>query len=322
VLTDVTSGVKLSDLTVFGETVPGFDPDTHEYTVVLSKNATQVKIGATPENMFSSVTGTGTLALNSGNSTQLKIAVTAEAQGYSDDYTLNVLRSGEDVGLTSLTVDGSKVSGFREDDTSYTVTAPYGARYVDIGAVGNSYCSEVAGSGVVKLTGSSTRFSVIAKAEDGSAKEYTLTVKKGSTKATTFDVSLDGKLLGIDGISVTAPNDGSKTVLIRVTLSDGSYKEFPIKITVREQDETGSDTDDEDTTVAAPSESGDATERIPDTGDKDTVAPADSAVNVDKSVGHSAFAWWWIVIGALVLALVGAAWWIVLLKSGKQRRGV
>ena len=320
VLTDVTGGVKLDDLTVFGETVLGFDPDTHEYTVVVSENATQVKIDATLKDMFSSVSGTGTLALNSGSSTQLKITVSTAAEGYSADYTLNVLRSGEDVGLTSLTVDGSNVSGFREDDTSYTVTAPYGARYVDIGAVGNSYCSEVAGAGVVKLTGDSTTFSVIAKAVDGSAKEYTLTVKKGSPEAATFDVLLDGKLLGIDGISVTVANDGSKTVLIRVTLSDGSYKEFPIKIAARGQDAAGSDTDDEDTTLAAatatiaPSDSGDDTEGIPDTGDKDTVAPAHSAVDIGLSPA-SAFAWWWIAIGVLALALAGAAWWIYILKK-------
>ena len=309
VLTDVADGVTLGDLTVFGETVPGFDPDTREYTVVVSKNATQVKIDATPKNMFSSVSGTGTFALNANGSTQRRITVTAAVQGYSGEYTLNVLRSGDDVGLASLTVDGSKVSGFREDDTSYTVTAPYGARYVDIGAVGNSYCEEIVGAGVVKLTGDSTTFSVIAKADDGSAREYTLTVKKGSAKATTFDVSLDGMLLGIDGISVTAPNDGSKTMLIRVTLSDGSYKEFPIKIMIQD------DTDDEDTATTEPTDGGDDTEGIPDTSDKDTAAPADSAANVDSSVGQSVFAWWWIAIGTLVLVLAGAAWWIYILKK-------
>ena len=237
VLTDVTGGVKLGDLTVFGETVHGFDPDTHEYTVVVSKNATQVEVGAAPEDIFSTVSGTGTRTLNTGSSTQLSLTVTAAAQGYSADYTLNVLRGGEDVGLTGLTVDGSTVPGFREDDTSYTITAPYGARYVDIGAVGNSCCEEIAGTGVVKLTGDSTPFSVVAKAVDGSAKEYTLTVRKGSLEATTFDVSLNGTLFGIDGISVTVPNDGSKTVLIRVTLSDGSYMDFPITITALGDDD-------------------------------------------------------------------------------------
>ena len=323
-LTNVTDGVKLGDLTVFGETVSGFDPDTHEYTVVVSENATQVKINATPKDMFSSVSGTGTFTLNANGSTQRRITVNAAAEGYSADYTLNVLRSGEDVGLKSLTVDGSKVSGFREDGTSYTVTAPYGARYVDIGAVGNSYCEEIVGAGVLKLTGDSTTFSVIAKAEDGSAKEYTLTVKKGLPEAATFDVSLNGKLLGIDGISVTVPNDGSKTVLIRVTLSDGSYKEFPIKIAARGQDAEGSDTDDEDTTPAtatatvAPTDGGDDTEGIPDTGDRDTAAPADSAANVDPSVGQSPaseFAWWWIAIGILGIGLAGSGIWIYMLKK-------
>ena len=307
VLTDVTGGVRLGDLTVFGETVSGFDPDTHEYTVVVSKNATQVTIGATPENMFSSVTGTGTVALNSGNSTQLKITVSSAAQGYSAEYTLNVLRSGEDVGLTSLTVDDSKVSGFSEDGARYTVTAPYGARYVDIGAVGNSYCEEIVGAGVVKLTGASTTFSVIAKAVDGSAKEYKLTVKKGSPEATTFDVSLGGTLLGIDGISVTVPNDGSKTVLLRVTLSDGTYQEFPLTITALGEAEM------------EPSAGADTGEAVPDTGDKDTAGlDTGSAADVDTSIDSdtvSVFAWWWIVIGVLALALAGAAWWIAQLKK-------
>ena len=353
-LTNVTGGVKLGNLTVFGETVSGFDPDMREYTAVVSKNATQVKIDATPKDMFSSVSGTGTFTLNADGSTQRRITVTAAAEGYSADYTLNVLRSGEDVGLKSLTVDGSKVSGFREDDTSYTITAPYGARYVDIGAVGNSYCEEIMGAGVVKLTGGSTTFSVIAKAKDGSAKEYTLTVKKGSSEATTFKLTADGEIISSGGMSIVVPEDG-RTVMLRVKLSNGKYADFPLSLTLQsgendtepsgEQEmipDTGdaSDTDEPFTlSLDGAVISADAQLVIPEGGKTAVItiempdgsvyeipiefipeASADSAVDVYAyDIGGAAsFAWWWIAIGVLALALAGAGVWVYLLKKPRD----
>ena len=273
IMCDVEKQLKLTDLTANGSTVDGFDPETLEYTITVSKSATQVQIGADAQSVYAAVSGTGTKAF-SGNSSQFDITVTAET-GDTQVYKLNVLRSGENsIGLSDLSIDGETVSGFSESKTSYTVTMPYGREYLNIAATGNSYCEEITGTGIVRMTGSSTDFTVIAKAVDGSAKAYTLTVKKGSLTATTYDILLDGRILGISGLSITVPNDGSKTIILKIELSDGRVEEYPI--TIFAQGEDDDDPSSTPTPTSAPTTTRTAaptqTEDVPDTGDGSPVA--------------------------------------------------
>lgn len=318
ILYDLEGGLKLSDLTVHGQTISGFDPETLEYTMVVSKGATEVTIGATPFYRFSSVSGTGTRALT-GNSTVLNITVTAD-NGDTQDYTVNVMKSGEDVGLSDLTLDGSTVSGFSESTTSYTVTAPYGRKFVQIGAMGNSYASEIVGTGIVELTGDTTAFSVIAKAVDGSAKVYTLTVKKGGMDSTWLSAAIDGVSFGSSGITLDITEDG-KTVNLRITLKDGTQVDYPIMLYAQ----CGGTNP-----TPQPTQTSEPEENVPDTGDEtitdsetqdstkqDEQSVDDTQVRGDDVPLHTEtdlFAWWWIIIGVLVLGLVGASLWIVILK--------
>ena len=261
------NGVALLDsLSVNGKPVSGFDPETFSYDIVVHKDAKSVTISADAKYVYSGVSGTGALALSEGGS-QFDVKVTSET-GNAQIYTVNVLRDGTEVGLSALSVDGTAVTGFSTDDTSYTVTVPYGREYVGIGATGNSYCEEITGAGAVKLTGDSTDFTVIAKAEDGTAKAYTLTVKKESPAATTFKLTADGERIGSSGMSIVVPEDG-KTVMLRVTLSDGTYTDFPLSLTVQN---SGSNTGSSGSTGSSssgtePTESNGDKETIPDTGD-------------------------------------------------------
>lgn len=236
VLYDEENGSKLDNLSVFGETICGFDPNVFEYSVVVSKNATEVDISADPFYKYSTVSGIGTHTLSPSNSTKLTVTVTGE-NGCTQDYILNVLRDGKDVGLADLTVDGQTVSSFNEAKTNYTISAPYGREYIDIGAVGNKYCEEITGTGIVKLTGDTTVFNVVAKAIDGSARVYMLTIKKGSMDASWINAVMDGQKLGSGGISIVVPK-GGKTLTLRVTLDDGTYIDLPVTLSVQTSDTT------------------------------------------------------------------------------------
>lgn len=236
VLYDVENGMKLGKLSVFGEPLTGFDPDVLEYTIVVSKNATHVDISAEPFYTNSTVSGAGTQALSSGNSTKLVITVAGE-KGDTQDYILNVLRDGKDVSLTDLTVDGQIVPSFNEAKTSYTITLPYGREYLNIGAVGNKYCEEISGTGIVMLTGDTSVYSVSSKAIDGSVRVYTLTVKKGEMDASWISAAIDGQDFGSSGISIVVP-EGGKTLMLRVTLEDGTYIDLPVTLSVKTSETT------------------------------------------------------------------------------------
>lgn len=352
-LYDVENGLKLTELTVSGSAVPSFDPNTLAYTIIVPKGATQVTIAADTFYTTSSVSGTGTHALSSANTTDFTLTVTAQ-NGGTQDYTVTVMRDGEDVGLSSLTMDGNTVFGFAESKTSYTVTAPYGARYIDIGATGNKFCEQITGTGVVKLTGDTTVFSVVAKASDGSAKIYTLTVKKNGMDADWISASIDGKVFDSGGISIVVP-EGGKTLSLRITMDDGTYVDLPISLTV--QTSTTTPTPKPSTQPTDSPAATETPENIPDTSDTsdDTFTASIDGVEVGSSISVSVpqggksvvitielpngntydipvelipegsvshndvgapyvFAWWWIIIGVMGLGIVGMMIWVVLLK--------
>lgn len=320
VLYDVEAGLKLSGITVGGNPVSSFNPDTLTCSVIVPQSATEITIGADTVYTTSSVSGTGTFSLPGGSS-DFALTVTAQ-NGDTQDYTLSVLRDGSDVGLSMLTVDGQAVSGFSESDTSYTVTAPYGARYVDIGATGNRFASSVTGTGVMKLTDASTTFNVIAKANDGSAKEYTLTVKKGSAPSIWAKLFTDGTQLDADVFRISVPPDG-KSVILTVQLSNGSEKTYELALSQaygsgedNPPDENIPDTGDRSTGDTSPNESAADTAQ----GISDDITSSAADVGADTTNDKSAspvspvFPWWWILVGVLGAGTIGFGSWVLLLK--------
>lgn len=67
---------------------------------------------------------------------------------------------------------------------------------------------------MVKLTGDTSVFSVVAKAADGSARVYTLTVKKSSMDADWIIATIDGEVFDSNGISIVVP-EGGKILSLR-----------------------------------------------------------------------------------------------------------
>ena len=66
---------KLSGLSVDGFVMtPSFERDTREYNLIVDSGVTSIKVNASALNSASSVSGTGTIALQSGNN-DIKVSV-------------------------------------------------------------------------------------------------------------------------------------------------------------------------------------------------------------------------------------------------------
>ena len=82
---------KLSGLSVDGFVMtPSFERDTREYNLIVDSGVTSIKVNASALNSASSVSGTGTIALQSGNN-DIKVSVTAQ-NGNVREYILHVVR--------------------------------------------------------------------------------------------------------------------------------------------------------------------------------------------------------------------------------------
>lgn len=83
--------------------------------------------------------------------------------------------------LSSLSVNGTGVTGFDGAKTNYTYTVSGGATdvYVDYTKVNKG--AKVTGTGNLKLTGDKTKFNIVVTAENGDVKTYELTIEKSST---------------------------------------------------------------------------------------------------------------------------------------------
>ena len=176
---ELSSDVKLKDLTVDGTTVDGFDPDTSTYTIPnVGNDVTSIVVGATPENENATVTGTGEIPLEVGNNT-IEVTVTAQ-DGSKGTYTINVTREADSNNdLKSLEVEGQELSpAFDPDTTSYTVTVPSDVDKVTVNAEPDSDKATVTGTGEHELQPGENTIEVTVKAEDGTEKTYTITVTK------------------------------------------------------------------------------------------------------------------------------------------------
>ena len=176
---ELSNDVKLSDLTVDGTTVDGFDPDTSTYTIPnVGNDVTSITVGATPENPEATVTGTGEIPLEVGNNT-IEVTVTAQ-DGSKGTYTINVTREADSNNdLKSLEVEGQTISPeFDPDTTSYTVTVPSDVDKVTVNAEPDSDKATVTGTGEHDLQPGENTIEVTVKAEDGTEKTYTITVTK------------------------------------------------------------------------------------------------------------------------------------------------
>ncbi len=154
--------------------------------------------------------------------------------------------------LKNLTIDGTTISGFDGGKTTYTYNVAPGTESVNI-AIEKVYNKQtVTGTGIVSLTGDSTKAEIVVTAENGSVKTYTILINRGENVAPSvaniinnLGYRSDGTYLG--GLSLGTTVDKfvealkSKNASIEVSVaskSGGDLLATNDKITIKSGEDT------------------------------------------------------------------------------------
>lgn len=189
----------LSDLTIDGTTVSGFNESTLTYdygTVPFSK--TSVIVGYTKKDSDSTVTGDGTINLKTGDNT-IKVTVTAQDGVTKTIYQIHIYRTlSNNAYLKKLEVSGHSISPtFIKTTNDYTLEVPYNTTTVTITAEAEYSAATVVKGGQSSLAVGDNNYTIAVTAEDGATTNiYTLKVtrkKSTNTNLGGLTVTKDGK---------------------------------------------------------------------------------------------------------------------------------
>jgi len=187
----LNTDATLSDLTVDGTTVDGFNTATLTYDVVLPSGTATVP----------TVAGTATDAANADVSVTdatglpgtTTVLVTAEDGTTTQTYTVNfTVAANTDATLSDLTVDGTTVTDFASGTFTYDVILPFGTATVP--TVTGTATDANANFSVTDAAGlpGTTTIEVIA-ADGTTAQTYTVNFTiAANTDATLSDLTVDG----------------------------------------------------------------------------------------------------------------------------------
>ena len=190
----------LSDLTVNGTTVSGFNPNVTEYILNdVENNVSTIEIGATVSDTAARITSTlGSKTLHTGTN---NIIVTVEAEdGTPRDYTITVVRKkNSNADLALLSVSGATITPqnnpFDPDVLNYRVEVESTTERIspnDITALPAVETTTVSKDPALALETGENTYKIRTTAEDGTTKkEYTITVvRKQSSDARLKTVNL------------------------------------------------------------------------------------------------------------------------------------
>ena len=177
---ELSDDTKLSDLTVNGTTIDGFDPDEvlYDYGTV-GNDVTSLEVVGIPENPRATVEVEGASDLQVGDNT-ITVTVTAEDGQSTGQYIITVNREGSSNNdLSSLEVEGYDLDpDFDKNETSYSITVPSDVDSVTVNADPEDDHATVTIDGNENLQPGENTISVTVKAENGEEKTYTITVTK------------------------------------------------------------------------------------------------------------------------------------------------
>lgn len=261
----------LSDLSVDGTTVSGFNEtkQTYDYGTV-PYDKTSVEIGYTKKDSDSTVTGGGTVNLNTGNNT-IKVVVTAHDGVTKTAYEIQIYRTpSNNAYLKNLTVSGQNISPtFDKTKNNYTLEVPYEVTSITINAEAEFSEATIVKGGPSTLSVGDNHYTIAVTAEDGNTTNiYNLTVtRKRSTNVKlanltvmnngknyletfnpnteTYNIAVDYGVSEVDinatlddSINQTVTGDGHKNLTtglnrfdVVVTSASGDTKTYAINIT-------------------------------------------------------------------------------------------
>lgn len=195
-------GIKPNDFT-------GFKQNKKEYSVEVQNSTSEVEVYA--EALKGEIiSGTGKVSLKEGETTTVNVVVKAEA-GNTETYTLKIKRrtaeeeakNASDATLKNLGINPKEYdfSGFKKDQTEYSVEVPNEIKTVEIYAEATDSKAQVTGTGDIELNEGANEAKIEVIAQDGTKKNYTITItRKVSEVATT---SLTDTKFGLSNLSIT-----------------------------------------------------------------------------------------------------------------------
>lgn len=214
-----SSEARLKNLGFNPEDFTGFRRDKTEYNVEVSNSVSSVKIYATPVDSKATVTGTGTVNLKEGSNT-VKVTVTAEDGVTKKTYTMNITRltaeednpeNETEARLKNLGIRPTEYdfSGFKRDNTSYTVEVPNELTEVEVYAEAVNPDAKITGTGKVTLQEGENTVNIEVTAPDGTTKKtYTLIITRTSNATEEPEEPTDNeeKVFGLSQLLVKGQN--------------------------------------------------------------------------------------------------------------------
>ena len=176
---DYNSNTDLSYLTVNkGTLTPSFTNEVDRYTVNVNNDVTNITVNAKASVNTTSLTGTGTYNLEIGENI---ITVTATSEkGTTRDYVITVTRDkSSDTNLAELLIKEARIKPtFSPMTIEYNATVLYDIEDVTVVAVPKDPNSTVTITGNTGLEVGNNEIIVTVTAQDNSAKEYKINVRR------------------------------------------------------------------------------------------------------------------------------------------------
>ena len=194
-------GIRPNDFT-------GFRQNKKEYSVEVPNSTSEVEVYA--EALKGEIiSGTGKVSLKEGETTTVNVVVKAEA-GNTKTYTLTIKRrtaeeetkNSSDATLKNLGINPKEYdfSGFKKDQTEYSVEVPNEIKTVEIYAEATDSKAQVTGTGEIELNEGANEVKVEVVAQDGTKKTYTITITRKASKVAT--TSLDNTKFGLSDLTI------------------------------------------------------------------------------------------------------------------------
>ena len=220
--------ISVGSVSYTNNITPVFSPDKHNYTVEVPGGTTEVMITPTKTDSRSTIVNedkySNPISVSKGDN-QIQIVVEAEAEGATPTtYTINVKVLGKDnADLSDLKVNGSTISGFNKDITTYALNdVENNVSTITIDASTEDPDARIISSlGTKTLKTGNNEIIVTVEAQDGTHKDYHINViRKKSNNANLKTLNVSGSTISPhnnpfnpDVLSYTVEVDSTMTSL-------------------------------------------------------------------------------------------------------------
>lgn len=157
---------------------PNFSSNVYDYSATVASTINKVIITSTAEDSKSNIvlSDNATSALKSGEDNKIVITITAE-DGTKKAYNIIIKREALDNNaiLTSLSIKENKDFKLKDNVFNYNVKVSSSTSYITISYEPSNASVKVTGNSNLK---NGSKVKIVVTAEDGSKKQYVLTIKK------------------------------------------------------------------------------------------------------------------------------------------------